>query len=120
MKPIKHATSFETAHFIPDYPAGFTARVTKKMWIETDPKERPTQRVCHHQPKGNPNKWCAPKANTYDDLIAVGVVEASDIGTHGFETKDVGHAHFIALQHLQGCSVSPMVQLAVWPIRNGV
>jgi hypothetical protein len=94
MIPIKGSTDFDSAHFIPDYPAGFTARVTKKMWIETDPKKG-QRSVANTSQKGNPNKWCAPKKSTYDDLIAIGVVEASDIGTHGFEVKDVGHAHFI-------------------------
>ncbi len=95
MKPIKHATSFATAHFIPDYPAGFTARVTKKMWVETKPGKG-QRGVYATSAKGNPNKWCAPKANTYDELCGIAIIEDSDVVPGGkWTVDDVGHAIFV-------------------------
>ena len=109
MKAIKDARSFETAHFIPDYPAGFTARVTKKMWIEFK-KGFGVRCVSNTSQKGNPNKWCAPKAGTYTELAGVVVIEASDVGDakssytkEVWEKSDVGHAHFLSLR--DGCSL---------------
>ena len=95
MKPIKGCIDFESAHFIPDYPAGFTARVTKKMWVETK-KGKGQRGVYATSAKGNPNRWCAPKANTYDELCGIAIIEESDVVPGGkWTSDDVGHAIFV-------------------------
>jgi hypothetical protein len=95
MIAIKGAVSFEAAHFIPDYPAGYTARVTKKMWVETK-KGKGQRGVYATSAKGNPNRWCAPKANTYDDLCGIAIIEESDVVPGGkWTSDDVGHAIFV-------------------------
>ncbi len=92
MIPIKGAVSFETAHYIDDYPAGFTARVHKKMWIETK-KGKGQRGVYATTSKHNDAKWCAPKANTYDELCGIAIIEGSDVVPGGkWTADDIGHA----------------------------
>ncbi len=95
MIPIKGAVSFETAHYIDDYPAGFTARVHKKMWIETK-KGKGQRGVYATTSKHNDSKWCAPKANTYDELCGIAIIEVSDVVPSGkWTADDIGHAVWV-------------------------
>lgn len=60
----------ENAIYVSDYPFGFTARVVRKIWIET--KKNQVRFCVQTSDKGNGLRWCAPKKSTYtDSIIAV-------------------------------------------------
>ena len=94
MKAIRGAVSFETAHYIDDYPCGFTARCHKTMWIETKPGHG-QRGVYATTSKHNISKWCAPKASTYSELVGIAIVEASDVDDKKYTAESVGHAVFM-------------------------
>jgi hypothetical protein len=101
MKALKGHTSFETAHLSPDFPAGFTKRVQRRVWVETK-KGHGQRAVSNTSTDITGKRWCAPKASTYDALCGIFMVEDSDVGVaHGYqnkevwEKKEVGHVHFM-------------------------
>lgn len=100
MKALTGHVSFETAFLVKDYPAGFTKRVQKKMWIETK-KGKGQRGVSNTSTDITGKRWCAPKPNTYDALCGIFQVEASDVGQpHGrsgavYTAEEVGHVMFM-------------------------
>jgi hypothetical protein len=101
MKAITNCLGLENALSIPDYPAGFTKRVQKQMWVEFK-QGKGERAVSRTSTDITGKRWCAPKPSTYGDIYRIFQVEDSDVGQpHGYqnretwEKKEVGHYHFI-------------------------
>lgn len=102
MKPIENCLGEENAVHIPDYPAGFTKRVQKRMWVEFK-KGKGERGVSCTSTDITGKRWCAPKPMTYGDIYRIFQVEDGDVGQpHGYQNKEVweanevGHYHFVS------------------------
>jgi len=76
VQPLAGHVSAETAYVIADYPSGFKARCTKRVWLERDPKKG--YRLCS-QTTNKTGAWCAVKKSTYTMLAVMGLDEENHV-----------------------------------------
>lgn len=85
IQPLTGHVSAETAYVIADYPSGFKARCTKRVWLERAAKRG--YRFCS-QTTNKSGGWNAPKKSTYTMLAVMGLDEEGHVVWTGCSMYD--------------------------------